>query len=265
MASNFDRFSDKFILDPPTDANAFRIYRGAWHYNFDRLSLDEILTNIHGDPRPRWCAETYPGFRHFHVVELGPGDGYNTAALEYLGARQVTSIEGNVDAFIRCLILKNALGLNSKFLLGDFTRCFEGLSSRADMLYACGVLYHLIDPIGFLQMAASHVEHLFLWTHVYDERYVDLVEHERVGFANRETYPAVFGGRTFTYHRKYYDVTHVSLSGYIGGLHRYAHWISREDLFAGLDICGFKKIHKIVEDPYEPGRMPAINVLTSRV
>ena len=115
---DFDRFSDKFILDPPSDAAAFGIYKGAWHYKFDELSRDRILEVVRRDARPQWCAEVYPNFKSFHIAEVGPGDGYNTAALEFLGAREVTSIEGNVDAFLRCLIFEKRARPSSKVSFG---------------------------------------------------------------------------------------------------------------------------------------------------
>ena len=54
----------------------------------------------------------------------------------------ILSIEGNHGAFLRCLIVKNFLGLKSKFLLGDFSN-FDISRDTFDTVVASGVLYHI--------------------------------------------------------------------------------------------------------------------------
>ena len=257
----FNRFASKFILDAPLDANAFNVYAGGWKFDFEEKSDEEIWQQIEADPRPKWCAEAFGSLKNKRVMELGPADGYNTAALEKLGAN-VTSVEGNVDAFLRCLILKNALGLKAKFLLGDFTKAFEdGVS--LDLLYACGVLYHLQDPVGFLADAYKAAKNLFIWTHYYDPEHVQQVEHERVGFAAGRTSQREFKGKTFTYHEKEYHLDHVQRAGYIGGLNATCSFLSHDELFEAIELAGFKVL-RVVEDPATPSMVGAVNILATR-
>lgn len=233
----------------------------AWKYEFETKTEDEIWQQIYADPRPQWCAEVFGPLKNKKVMELGPADGYNTAALERLGA-DVTSIEGNVDAFIRCLILKNALDLNAKFLLGDFTNAFND-EIALDLLYACGVLYHLQDPVGFLSEAHRAAKNLFLWTHYYDPAQIQHVEHERIGFAAGRTSERNFKGKTFTYYEKEYHLDHVQRAGYIGGLNATCAFMSRDDLFGAVELVGYK-ILKVVEDPPNDARIGAVNILATR-
>lgn len=255
-------FQPRFVLDPPSDANAFKIYTDAWWYAFEKKSTEEIWQHIKSDARPEWCAEIFGPLKGKQVVELGPGDGYNTAALERLGA-DVISIEGNVDAFLRCLILKNALGLTSKFMLGDFTKTFMN-TPQIDLLYACGILYHLQDPIGFLENAHGAAENLFIWTHYYDPEHVQHVEYERVGFAANKTAQREFKGQTFTYYEKEYHLDHVQRAGYIGGLNATCAYMSHEDLFGAIELSGFK-VMRVVEDPPTTNMIGAVNVFAKRV
>lgn len=259
----FSQFAGKFNLGEPANANSLGIYRDAWKYDFDKTSEAEILERIDSDPRPKWCKETFGDFHKSDVLELGPADGYNSAALERLGARTVKAIEGNVDAFLRCLLLKNYLKLQANFFLGDFTRFAEVPELKHDLLYASGVLYHLPDPVAFLHTASKNSKNIFLWTHFYDEEFIELIENERECFSNKITEIKELKGKKFTYYKKIYNLEHVKATGYIGGLKEAASWISRQDLFDALDLCGYEVL-KIVEDPYAPGRMPAVNILATR-
>lgn len=260
----FDRFKSKFFMGAPTVDATFKIFDGSWKYDYDTSNPESIYNQIKTDPRPHWCAEVFGSLEGRSVVELGPADGYHTAALERLGAN-VTAIEGNVDAFLRCLILKNALGLKSQFLIGDFTKAFGAkFNHKWDVIYACGVLYHLLDPVQFLFDCAESTDNLFLWTHYFDADLVAQVNYETKGFASRSRTTVNRYGSSYTYFEKSYDLSHVELLGYIGGLNATASWLSRDDLLRAIEHAGFK-IQKVVEDPFIEGiRMPALNILASK-
>jgi hypothetical protein len=263
LKASFDLYTTKFATRAPDRSNALNIYKGSWKFGYDRMSYAEIRANILRDPRPQWCAEVYPDFHRLRIVELGPADGYNTAGLEFAGARNVTAIEGNVDAFLRCLILKNYLGLQAEFILGDFVEYFEEEKAQADLVYASGMLYHLQNPLKFLYNVSKLAPHLYLWTHFYEAAEASRIENEKQSFASREQRQATVGNATATYYRRDYNIDHVSAAGYIGGLHQFANWISRNDLFAALEAYGYR-IKRVVDDPAGPGIMPAVNILASQ-
>ena len=54
------------------------------------------------------------------VLELAPLEGGNTAILSNRGASEITAIEGRVENYIKCCVIKNLLGLdNTTFFLDD--------------------------------------------------------------------------------------------------------------------------------------------------
>lgn len=261
MTRPLDFPADKFVTARASEANAFQLQAGAWKYDYDKLSMAQIAADLRRDNRPRWCAETFPGFASYNVLELGPGDGYITAGLEAQGVAGVTAIEGNASAFMRCLILKNAFDLKAKFLCGDFVQYVEAEPAGFDLVFAAGVLYHLTDPIAFLEHCSNFAPHLFLWTFLYGAEFVAAHPYERAWFKPEENEVKTFRGQRFTYHRRYYQDAIVEDAKYAGGLTPYAHWLTREDLFTVLDLLGYK-ILRTIPDSFQS--TPAINVFASR-
>lgn len=257
---SFERFADKFFQVTPSSLTGFQIYSGYWKFNFDKLTQAEIEQRIGSDNRPGWCAELLPHFRGARVLELGPGDGYHTAAFERLGA-DVVAVEGNADAFLRCLILKNALGLKARFELGDLVQALDP-ARDIDLVYACGVFYHLRDPVGFLDRAARAAKHLYLWTHFYDADHIERIEPERRRFSRRPAIMRDYRGKSYPYYERRYDIEDVSGSGYIGGLNETANWITRADMFAAIDAAGYDVV-KMYEEPAQAGELPAVNIFAS--
>lgn len=258
----FAEFGGRFVTEKAADGNAFALQSGAWKFDYDKLSIGEIRDQFtNRDGRPRFCAETFPDFANLRILELGPSDGYNTASLEVQGATDITSIEGNAGAFMRCLIMKNAFNLKAKFLLGDFLAYMAEPETRFDLVYASGVLYHLLDPIAFLERCSEIAPYLFLWTFHYDPKVIAEHKYERLWFKATENETKMWRGRAFTYHRRYYEMSIVEGAKYAGGLTHYSHWLTKDDLLAVLDMLGFRVLRTIA-DGFQ--NIPAINILASR-
>ena len=264
LSQQFTTFNSNFFFGAPGIASAFQIYKNHWKYDFDKKSIQEIEDVVKLDPRPRWCNETFGGLKRKSVLELGPADGYNTLALEKLGAK-VTAIETNVDAFFRCLILKNAFNMNANYWIGNFMEFLKGDNlPHIDIMYASGVLYHLLDPIDFLDRCSKYVRKLFLWTHYYNDRSVKRFEAqadhpEAKSFKNRKKSLREYKGKTFTYYEKTYDTGHVKSLHYIGGINPTCNWMSRDDLLASIEAAGYT-ILKTVEDEKDNKILPSINI-----
>lgn len=248
----------KFVLDDPDHRNAFKLRQGTWKFDFENLDRESILEAVRRDARPRYCAETFPNFDQFHVLELGPSDGYNTAGLEIEGAQKITAIEANSDGFLKACLLKNALGLKAEFLLGDFIKYLNAVKEPVDLVYASGVLYHLTDPLDFLRLCTEAGDNLFLWTFVYDEDNIKNHEYERTCFSGSES--VEFLGESFTYQKRYYDPHFVSSPKYQGGVGSFANWLSLVDVERALDLLGFQ-IKRMVPDSFN--NIPAMNILAS--
>ena len=88
--------------------------------------------------------------------------------MEHYGAN-VIAIEANRRAFLKCLIVKNALHMQSQFLYGDFRRYLESAQTGSfDFVAAVGVLYHMTEPLKLLYDIARVTDAFGVWTHFYD-------------------------------------------------------------------------------------------------
>jgi hypothetical protein len=252
---------DRFVTAFPTDSTAFDLQAGAWKFDYEKLDRNGIIQNAKMDGRPRFCAETFSDFRNFKIIELGPSDGYNTLGMELEGAHDIVSIEANTAAFLRCLILKNAMGLRAKFLLGDFLKYLDQPELSADLVYASGVLYHLRDPVEFLVRCGRVAPHLFLWSFYYDAEKVQKDPHERERFAADVNERHEVGGAMFTYHRRFYQAELAADPKYQGGLKDYAYWLDLADLRQAIGLAGYEII-KVIGDAYMG--MPAMNIFAAK-
>jgi hypothetical protein len=68
--------------------------------------------------------------------------------LQRMNAKKIVSIEANTRAFLKCLCIKEIFNLDCvKFKLGDFIQFLEKTNSKFDLVFASGVLYHMLEPI----------------------------------------------------------------------------------------------------------------------
>src|SRR5690349_20362576 len=62
----------------------------------------------------------YVDFAGKTILELGPLEGGNTIKLENLKVNKIISIEGRVESYIKCCVIKNLYNLDkTKFFLDD--------------------------------------------------------------------------------------------------------------------------------------------------
>ena len=249
-------------LDPHVD-NALGLFPGSWSSRLPHRD-GPGRAELFADPRMEWLFTQCGPLDGAQVLELGPLEGGHTTMLEQRGAI-VTAIEGNHEAFLRSLIVKNALGLRATFLLGDFARSF-GSDRRWDMVVASGVLYHMSDPVGLLTRIAAATDRLYLWTHYYEpdvlawhpetatrigtKWVVDETIVERVGDRDVHMVPMLYQEA-------------LGWAGFCGGPERFARWIHKNDLIDLLRALGFDNV-SIAFD--EPGHVngPSFAVFASR-
>lgn len=265
MSYNYisEKFPDRYVLDAPSDANAIALQAGGWKFDYETLDEEGIRKSIASDGRPLFCSLFFPHFKEdgYSIWELGPSDGYNTAGLEFHGAKNVVAIEGNVGAFLRCLLLKNYFNLRSKFLLGDFLKYIDAETSGPELIYASGVLYHLTDPVAFLKRCSELSPDLFLWTFVYDHELMLEHGYEKNMFAFDQAETINVGGRAIRYHKRYYDPAMIEGEKFAGGFQSFANWLTLDDLMFVLEYFGYR-ILKTIEDGYSG--IPALNIFATR-
>lgn len=89
------------------------------------------------------------GFNGLSVLELGPYEAYQTKKIIDFGAAKITSIESNDMNFLKCLIVKEIMGLKASFLYGDFIKFLKRSIIKYDVIIASTV-YQLNFRILFI-------------------------------------------------------------------------------------------------------------------
>lgn len=201
---------------------------------------------FYADPRIAWCLELFGSLAGRSVLELGPLEGGHTYMLERAGAGSIDAVEANRTAFLRCLVFKEIAGLKvARFHLGDFVKWLDG-ERTYDLVVASGVLYHMRDPLHFLERLARAGKAVFLWTHcLTDETRAILDPGRSVFFADEER--LFRGNRVRLYRRSY---RHASADkSFCGGIHDEHRWLHRDDLLTVLGLLGFDDVTIGMEQP----------------
>lgn len=260
-------FLAKYNNAKPYEKNAFDLFHGSWSTLF-KDEKGNFLTNglFDGtnDSRLKWLF-TKINLENLKVLELGPLEAAHTLMMENQGAN-VTAIEANIGAFMRCLVVKNQYNLKSEFLLGDFNKI--SLAPDAyDLVLAIGVLYHMVNPVELLKKISLTSGKLFLWTHYFEEnlelwnsKLIKQLDQKKWNFRNPEIYQ--FDGYPIRIIKQKYG-DELGWSGFCGGLENYSYWIVKEDLLELLKRLGYKKI-QIAFDEVTHQNGPALCVLAEK-
>src|SRR5262249_2961527 len=114
---------------------------------------------------------------------------------EKMGVAEIIAVESNTEAFLKCLIVKNLVGLQkARFLLGDFVEFLKQDTSRYDLIFCCGVLYHMQNPVELIELMAARTDRVFVRTHYF-------TEDSRPGLP---TITVRHGDENYTYHQLMY-------------------------------------------------------------
>jgi hypothetical protein len=121
--------------------------------------------------------------------------------------------------------------------------------TRFDVAWASGVLYHMVDPVGFLKLVSAKVNELFLWTHyVPDDGYPADAAWAAVITAVEEQHEA---GRRIPLYRRGYGATQPG-AAFCGGIEKTPAWLRRSDIIALLHAFGFSELRVGHEEPTHP-------------
>jgi hypothetical protein len=254
---------DLYVHSPPAAENALAIFTGEWASILPK-PLDGFPAGESGlfdDGRIRWGLRALGGVADQRVLELGPLEGGHTYMLLNAGAKEVVAIEANVRAFLKCLVIKDALQLSrARFLCGDFIPYLRETSDRFDLVVASGVLYHLQNPIEAIEHISRVSDRAIIWTHYFEQAYADRHPHFRRRFRAPET--ASHAGFAFTAHRQPYPQDGL-YKRFFGGNAAYSTWISKDDLLAGLRHFGFSAID-IDGDSQDHPQGPCLTIAASK-
>ena len=239
---------DAYVHEAPSGEAALKIFEGEWSSKlpppYDGITGSSELFE---DARIHWMLDVLGGVKGFRVLELGPLEAGHTTMLENAGAEAITAVEGNTRAFLKCLIVKEVLGLErSRFLCGDLQAYLADCTDRFDLCLASGVLYHMRLPVEVLTDMAAVSDRLVVWTHYYDPAIV--VDWPDVAAHFRAHTTRTVGDLEFTEHRYEYN-TALDWKGFCGGSAHYANWLERDTILECLRRAGFSSIEIGFDEP----------------
>lgn len=251
-----------YLTDAPSAQTQLDLFAGEWTSGVPvpgEPTTSGPRDDLFDDDRVRWAIETIGGVDGARVLELGPLEAGHTTMLEHAGA-QVTAVEAHTRAFLRCLVVKNLLGLRARFELGDFVGYLRDTDQTWDLVLASGVLYHMTNPLELLALVADHTRRLALWTHYWDAAVLERRPDVAARFVGEV--PVSHGGLTATGHQYEYREGPTQAT-FCGGSRPHAAWLSRDDLLGTLDALGFTEVAVQFDDPDYP-HGPSISLVASR-
>ncbi|MSU22403.1 MAG: class I SAM-dependent methyltransferase [Opitutus sp.] len=229
----------------PSDQNALDLFAGEWSSSppAARPELKAGATPLFDDPRMTWTHDRLiemglaGGFQGRDVLELGPLEGGHTFLIDRLGAKSVTAVEANARAYLKCLIAKETFGMpHARFLLGDCLTYLRETDKTYDIGVACGILYHLTNPVELLELLARRCQAIFLWTVFYDPEFV--AQHPVPGAKFSESIAMEHAGFKHSVHRFNYGAS-LDWKGFCGGGEVYSYWMEKPEIIAALQRFGF--------------------------
>ncbi len=238
---------ENFFEQPPCNQNLIQLFEGQWFSIMpNELSVDSKgIGELHDDERIHWASSSLGGFRDKSIVELGPLEACHTSMLEKAGARSIVGVEANSEAFLRCLVVKELLDLKrARFKLGNFLGFLQNEEDVFDVGIACGVLYHMKNPVELIELLAKRVRSLFVWTHYFDSSLIDKNEVVRSKFSG--SWVASHMGFDHRLHAYGYGNA-LDWKGFCGGGSESCNWMEKEEMLNAFEHFGFRKLDERLE------------------
>jgi len=244
---------NEYVTHEPSSQNVLDIFKGEWSSRLpDSLNLETSpgTARLFEDDRVVWAEEVFGPFTDWDILELGPLEGGHSYMLQMRGARNVVAVEANKRAFLKCLCVKEILNLNKvTFKLGDFLPFMRNNSSKFDMIFASGVLYHLEEPIELVKSASKLSDRIFIWTHYYDKNI--LSKNKNLSHKFKRVSSFKYDGVLYEYSTQSYKKA-LDWVGFCGGSKPVSKWLTKESVIKALRQYGFNDIQISFEHPDHP-------------
>lgn len=242
---------DEYVTTLPSKQHAIDIFKGEWASRLPP-ELSELTAGsipLFQDERISWSIEKLGGVQGARVLELGPLEAGHTYMLQKMGAASILAIEANTRAYLKCLIIKELLGLNrAQFLLGDFVAYLAQNTEQFDMCMALGVLYHMKQPVELLYLLSKVSHKVALWTHYYNPDNINSNPH----LFDPPTIENCRGFEHALYRQNYRQEALLANNGFCGGMQHFSYWMTREDILRALTHFGFTQIQINFENIAHP-------------
>ncbi|MEX2500369.1 MAG: class I SAM-dependent methyltransferase [Wenzhouxiangellaceae bacterium] len=254
---------DQYVSNTPSDQASLDLFEDQWSSAMpnSHSHLTAGKAKLFEDSRVTWMIDQLGGLDGQRILELGPLEGGHSYMLEQAGAESILALEANTRAFLKCLIVKNIFDLSkTRFLLGDFMAFLREDEDPFDLALACGVLYHMREPLALLGSLASHTDRIFIWTHYYDDQVINQ-RPELAGKFSGEQIQS-YGEFSCTVHQQFYEAA-LDWQGFCGGSAEFSYWMKRADILGLLSHLGLTRQSIAFEQPdHQNG--PAFCILAQR-
>jgi hypothetical protein len=253
---------DQYVKSAPSPQLALNIFDDEWASRLpDHFRLKAGKTPLFEDVRINWMASQFDGLAGKRILELGPLEAGHTYMMERLGAASITAVESNTRAYLKCLIIKEVLGMQkAKFLLGDITEYLQQQPGKFEICVASGVLYHMENPAELIYLLSKTAEQIFIWTHYYDSAILSAKPQIASRFSIAS--PIEYKGFRHTLHRQEYGSA-LGYAGFCGGSRPFSSWMERAEILACLEFFGFGNINIGLEVTEHPNG-PCFNIAARR-
>jgi hypothetical protein len=245
---------DEYVDSMPSAQHAVDLVSGWNHMLPPEAGATAGKVKMYADSRIVWALEQFGSIAGKRVLELGPLEASHTYMLHRQGPAVIDAIEANKLSFMRCLIAKNLLGLDSaRFMLGDFEKWLETSSERYDLIVASGVLYHMADPVRLIELMSQRSDALYFWTHFFDASEMPEGDGRRLAFSGDIT-SRPFKDLDIRLHKRSYHGAWKDKS-FCGGIYDEHFWLEKEQIFALLRSVGYQDIrvaHESIANPNGP-------------
>lgn len=253
---------ERFATGAPSPQTAVGAVSSAWASRLPLPGVTAGQAELFADARVDWAIDALGGVSGARCVELGPLEGGHSYMLEKAGASEVIAVEANKDAYLKCLIVKELLGLrNCSFLCGDAVEYLEATDDQFDVCWCAGILYHMVEPIRLIDIVSQRASRLYMWTHYYDAGKLPPDQPKGTPFARGQSSEAVYQGFRHRLHRHDYGVA-TRLRDFWGGTRAYSNWLTLEGIVGALEHFGWSGIRTQVDDDHPNG--PAVNLVAVR-
>ncbi len=256
------RADDRFVRTAPTPQAALDSISATWASSIPLPGVRAGNVELFDDVRVKWAIEALGGVDGARCVELGPLEGGHSYMLERAGADHVIAVEANKDAFLKCLVVKELLGLSRcSFLCGNAVEYLAQTEDHFDVCWCSGFLYHMVEPVQLIELISRRASRLYLWTHFYDADLLSDDKDTSKAFKDQHTTTGQYQGFTFQLHRQSYGVA-TRLRGFWGGTQPYSNWLTLDDLLAAIEHFGWSGVQTQVDRSHPNG--PAVNLVAVR-
>jgi SAM-dependent methyltransferase len=255
---------ETYVMRPPSAQNVVDLFQGEWCSKLPpELGAEAVpgFADLFNDGRILLAERCLGGLQGRRVLELGPLEGAHSSMLQRLGAREVVAIEASSRAFLKCLCVKELLGLDRvRYHLGDFVAFMRNDTSRFDLVVASGVLYHMANPLEVLSLIAARTDNVLLWTHYYDADRIGRSPDLRRKFGPPER--GTHRGVEAAWARQSYQEA-LDNATFCGGGQETSVWLTRDTLLRVLAAEGFSHTCIEFDTPDHPNG-PALALHASR-